>query len=46
MLSRLDKFNILYLCLFDVDSYASGGEDGYTRVHLFDAQYLDFELEF
>jgi len=29
----------------DSKSYASGGEDGYTRIHYFDPQYFDFELE-
>ncbi|KAK5884010.1 eukaryotic translation initiation factor 3 subunit I [Gymnodraco acuticeps] len=29
----------------DGKSYASGGEDGYTRIHCFDPQYFDFELE-
>ncbi|XP_070294930.1 eukaryotic translation initiation factor 3 subunit I [Salvelinus sp. IW2-2015] len=29
----------------DGKSYASGGEDGYTRIHHFDPQYFDFELE-
>lgn len=28
-----------------VYSYSSGGEDGYTRIHYFDPQYFDFELE-
>ncbi|KAG7245214.1 hypothetical protein INR49_023780 [Caranx melampygus] len=26
-------------------SYSSGGEDGYVRIHYFDPQYFDFELE-
>ncbi len=26
-------------------SYASGGEDGYIRVHQFDQSYFDFEFE-
>lgn len=26
--------------------YASGGEDGYVRVHNFDTDYFDFELEY
>lgn len=30
----------VYVC-----SYSSGGEDGYTRIHYFDPQYFDFELE-
>uniref|UniRef100_A0A3B4BAN0 Eukaryotic translation initiation factor 3 subunit I n=1 Tax=Periophthalmus magnuspinnatus TaxID=409849 RepID=A0A3B4BAN0_9GOBI len=25
--------------------YSSGGEDGYVRIHYFDPQYFDFELE-
>uniref|UniRef100_A0AAZ3PKB9 Eukaryotic translation initiation factor 3 subunit I n=1 Tax=Oncorhynchus tshawytscha TaxID=74940 RepID=A0AAZ3PKB9_ONCTS len=29
----------------DGKSYSSGGEDGYTRIHHFDPQYFDFELE-
>ncbi|XP_030268154.1 eukaryotic translation initiation factor 3 subunit I isoform X2 [Sparus aurata] len=29
----------------DGKSYSSGGEDGYTRIHYFDPQYFDFELE-
>lgn len=28
-----------------VCSYSSGGEDGYVRIHYFDPQYFDFELE-
>uniref|UniRef100_A0A8C1SPH9 Eukaryotic translation initiation factor 3 subunit I n=1 Tax=Cyprinus carpio TaxID=7962 RepID=A0A8C1SPH9_CYPCA len=29
----------------DGKSYSSGGEDGYVRIHYFDPQYFDFELE-
>ncbi|KAJ8273085.1 hypothetical protein GJAV_G00097230 [Gymnothorax javanicus] len=29
----------------DGKSYSSGGEDGYVRLHYFDPQYFDFELE-
>ena len=33
------------LCLWSLCSYSSGGEDGYVRIHHFDPQYFDFELE-
>lgn len=35
-------FFFFVLLLF---SYSSGGEDGYVRIHYFDPQYFDFELE-
>ena len=28
------------------NSYSSGGEDGYVRVHYFDPSYFDFRFEF
>ncbi|VDP29493.1 unnamed protein product [Soboliphyme baturini] len=30
----------------DGKSYASGGEDGYVRVHVFDDDYFDFDLDY
>ncbi|XP_059805131.1 eukaryotic translation initiation factor 3 subunit I [Hypanus sabinus] len=30
----------------DGKSYSSGGEDGYVRIHHFDPQYFEFEMEF
>lgn len=30
----------------DGNSFASGGEDGFIRVHTFDKDYMDFEMEF
>lgn len=33
------------LALRSLCSYSSGGEDGYVRIHHFDPQYFDFELE-
>ncbi|KAK6474291.1 eukaryotic translation initiation factor 3 subunit I [Huso huso] len=29
----------------DGKSYSSGGEDGYVRIHYFDPQYFEFEIE-
>lgn len=39
----LIKINVQHNTLFF--SYSSGGEDGYVRIHYFDPQYFDFELE-
>ena len=30
----------------DGRGYASGGEDGYVRVHQFDEAYFDFKFDF
>lgn len=30
----------------DGESYSSGGEDGYVRVHNFDPQYFEFRVEY
>uniref|UniRef100_A0A8C1KVW3 Serine-threonine kinase receptor-associated protein n=1 Tax=Cyprinus carpio TaxID=7962 RepID=A0A8C1KVW3_CYPCA len=32
-------------CICFLITYSSGGEDGYVRIHYFDPQYFDFELE-
>lgn len=29
----------------DGESFSSGGEDGYVRVHYFDPQYFEFQFE-
>lgn len=41
-------FGPINSCVFHPDGkgYSSGGEDGYIRVHQFDAQYYDFEVEY
>lgn len=35
----------MYPTVVMIYSYSSGGEDGYVRIHYFDPQYFDFELE-
>lgn len=37
--------NLFFVCVLLLCSYSSGGEDGYVRIHYFDPQYFDFELE-
>ena len=36
---------IIFLMFIQINSYSSGGEDGFVRVHYFDQLYFDFELE-